>query len=73
MKVMELRCPEDPRRLFSKLIQSGGKPAITDGNLIEFACQNCKKTLRSQGVDVARVLHRYNIAGELVETEHDVL
>lgn len=73
MKVTELRCPEDPRRLFSKLIQAGGRPVITDGNLIEFACQNCKKTLQSQGVDVTRVLHRYNIAGELVETVNDVL
>lgn len=73
MKVTEIRCPEDPRRLFSKLIQEGGKPVITDGNLIEFACQNCKKTLLSRGVEVSRVLHRYNIAGELVETVHDVL
>lgn len=73
MKVKELRCPEDPRRLFSKMIQSGERPTVTEGNLIEFSCQNCKKMLRSQGEDVERVLHRYNLAGELVETVQDVL
>jgi uncharacterized UBP type Zn finger protein len=73
MKVIEIRCPEDPRRLFSKLIKEGGKPVITDGNLIEFSCQNCKKALTARGIPVARVLHRYNIAGELVETVQDVL
>lgn len=73
MKVTEIRCPEDPRRLFTKLLQSGGRPVITEGNLIEFSCQNCKKVLQAQGVDVSIVLHRYNIAGELVETVQDVL
>jgi len=71
MKVKEIRCPEDPRRLFTKLIQSGGRPVIVEGNLIEFACQNCKKTLAAEGSFYTRVLHRYNIAGELVETEFE--
>lgn len=69
MQTVEIRCPEDPRRLLSKLLLSGGKPTVVEGNLIEFACDNCKKALRSSGQSVVRVLHRYNLAGELVETE----
>lgn len=49
------------------------KAHIIDGNLIEFSCQNCKKALKDKGVIVSRVLHRYNILGELVETSQDVL
>lgn len=66
--VKEVRCPEDPRRLFTKLIQEGKKPVITDGNLIEFACQNCKKSYNLENIRCVRVLHRYNLAGELIET-----
>lgn len=66
MKEVEIRCPTGPERLLSKLLISGGKPHITEGNLLEFACADCKKTLRRQGRPVYRVLHRYNLAGELV-------
>lgn len=72
-KVKEVRCPEDPRRLFTKLIQEGKRPSVVEGNLIEFACQNCKKSRQTQGLKVNRVLHRYNILGELVETFEDVV
>ena len=73
MEVREIRCPEDSRRLFSKLILDVTHSKITNENLIEFACQNCKKRLRAEGITVNQVLHRYNIAGELVETVEDVL
>lgn len=73
MEVREIRCPEDSRRLFSKLILDVTHSKITNENLIEFACQNCKKRLRDEGIPVNQVLHRYNIAGELVETVEDVL
>lgn len=69
MTTVEIRCPVGPRRLFSKLLVSGEKPQVVEGNLIEFACDECKRTLRQQQTgQITRVLHRYNLAGELVET-----
>ena len=65
----EIRCPVGPRRLLSKLRLSGEEAHYTDDNLIEFACDDCKRTYRKEGRDVFRVLHRYNFLGELVETE----
>lgn len=73
MEVKEIRCPEDSRRLFSKFILDTKNSIITSDNLIEFACQNCKKNLKDEGIIVDNVLHRYNIAGELVETVQVVL
>lgn len=68
-RTIELRCPEGPRRLLAKTVVAGGHPVIVEGNLIELACDDCKKTLRQQGQPVLRVLHRFNLAGELVESE----
>lgn len=68
MQTVEIRCPVGPRRLLSKLLVAGEKPHVVEGNLIEFACDDCKRTLRQQGRIVIRVLHRYDLAGELVET-----
>lgn len=65
---VEIRCPLGPRRLFSKLLQEGERPKHVDGNLLEFSCDDCKKTLRKQGVTVFRVLHRYNLVGELISS-----
>lgn len=57
---VELRCPYG--RLFAKVIMDGH---ISD-NLFEVACYDCAKASRSHGV--VRVLHRFNVIGELVET-----
>lgn len=65
---VELRCPTGPRKLFAKLRLQGMQPAVTTDNLVELACQDCRRRLRSEGNDVALVLHRYNIIGELIET-----
>ncbi len=76
---VEIRCPQpvrtrngecSPGHLFAILVCSGGKPSyIQPDNLVEMACSNCRKALeRDQGLQVSRVLHRYNLAGELVET-----
>ncbi len=59
---VELRCPNSAFRLFGKLTVR--KPVIVEGNLIEFACRECRTSLKA-----AQVFHRYNLAGELVETE----
>lgn len=69
METVEIRCPVGPRRLLSKLISSGGKPHVVDGNLIEFACDDCKRSARRVTPGVVRVLHRFDLAGTLVESE----
>lgn len=69
MPTIDIRCPEGPRKLLMKLQLSGEKPTYSDGNLIELSCDHCKVTLRRQGMRVKRVLHRYDLAGELIETE----
>lgn len=66
---VDLRCDANPRRLFAKLKQEGEKPVMAEGNLLEFACRDCKKALRENGDNASQVLHRFNFAGELVETE----
>jgi hypothetical protein len=68
VETIEIRCPVGPRRLLSKLLVDGGRPKHVDGNLIEFACDDCKRTLRRQGETLSLVLHRYDLAGNLVET-----
>lgn len=68
-EIVELRCPVGPRRLFAKFRLGGGTdPHVTDDNLVEFACSDCKRSVRDQGRPVDRVLHRYNFFGELVES-----
>ena len=61
---LELRCAENPSRMFGKLLVEQGAVVNSD-NLLEFACRDC----RTEGV--RRVLHRFNVLGELVETEYD--
>lgn len=68
-QTVELRCPVGPQRLLSKLRLSGESPKYTDDNLIEFACADCRRTLRNRGRTVSLVLHRYNFIGAHVETE----
>ena len=68
---VELRCPVGPQRLLAKLRAEGGSPRYVEGGaLIELACGDCRRTARFQRRAVPdRVLHRFNIIGELVETE----
>jgi hypothetical protein len=66
---VELRCPVGPRKLFAKLRLDGVQPTVTSGNLLEMACQDCRRRARSEGrTDVGFVLHRFDIVGRLVET-----
>lgn len=62
---LELRCPSGPRGLFAKLIPVSDARVDAQTNLIEFACQWCRK---HSDEPAALVLHRYNFLGELVET-----
>jgi hypothetical protein len=75
---VEVRCPVPkplpsgdcrPGRLLMKLRLGGGIPSfVHPDNLIELACPDCKEAARQAGHPVKRVLHRYDLAGELVET-----
>ena len=65
---VEIRCPVGPQRMLAKILLEGGRPSYVEGNLIEFSCDDCKKTLRNRGQRVFRVLHRYDVVGVLVET-----
>lgn len=66
---VEIRCPVGPQRLLGKLLQSGEKPKIVEGNLIEMHCNDCVRLIRKTGRPMFRVLHRYDLSGELIETE----
>lgn len=68
MSTVEVRCPVGPQRLLSKLRLEGKQPTYTEDNLIEFACSDCKRTLRRDGHTVNIVLHQYNFIGEHVRT-----
>lgn len=67
-RVIELRCPVGPRRLLAKSWVEGDGPQRAEGNLLELNCDDCKRALRKQGRQVIRVLHRYNVLGELIES-----
>lgn len=68
--VLEYRCPLGARRLFMRMIQRGERPSyIQPDNLIEFSCYDCRHRMEQQsGRRARRVLHRYDLAGTLVET-----
>lgn len=61
-EAIDLRCDQNSSRLFARLL-SDGKPAISN-NLFEFKCRDCARRFNKDAV-----FHRFNIAGELVETE----
>lgn len=64
--MIDVRCPVDTRRMFARM-RSG---VTVEGNLVEVACPECARSLRKMGEsDVVRVLHRYDILGECIETE----
>lgn len=65
VQLLELRCPEGMGKLLAKV---RSELRITD-DLIELPCSNCARALRADGTRVLRVLHRFNLLGELVETE----
>ena len=81
MLEVEVRCPVGeelpsgdcrPGRLLMKLRIAGELPSyVHPDNLIELACEDCRYRLRKAGYQVRRVLHRYDMAGQLVETLTD--
>lgn len=65
-KVVEIRCPHNPRRLLLKV----GRPVFVDGaNMIEVACRACRDDMRHEGKTVMLVVHYYNVLGQIVDTQ----
>lgn len=69
IETIDIRCPVEPRRLFLKLKRSGEATPVVDNNLIELACEECRKVERRRDPSVIRVLHLYDLLGELIETK----
>lgn len=69
MSTRELRCDANPARLFAKIfLDPSVESKVVDGNLIEFACRDCRRRLATDQTP-RLVLHRFNVVGDLVETE----
>jgi hypothetical protein len=68
VRSVEIRCPQGPKRLFMKLKLAGESPTITSDNLMEFACSDCKRSLKREGFEVERVLHQYDFLGRFYQT-----
>ena len=51
-----------------KLRQSGEEPQYSDDNLLEITCRDCARTARAHDPSVRRVLHRFALSGELIES-----
>lgn len=67
--LLELRCPVGPRALLAKIVAAGGPVVVTPDNLVELSCRDCKHRERANGNTCRLVLHRFDIAGNLVESE----
>lgn len=67
--MVDLRCPVGPRQLFCRMRQEGETPVVVPGNLMEFHCRHCTAEARRSDSSVKRVLHYFNLAGELMATE----
>lgn len=67
--IVEVRCPNGPQRLFTKL-KLGEEIGryIHPANLIEFSCSDCSRSISRERGRRQRVLHRYNFLGELIES-----
>ena len=72
MVELELRCPQplhadcEAGNLLAKLRVSGGRPSyVHPDNLIELPCERCRNRTHPRP---RLVLHRYDLAGDLIET-----
>lgn len=61
--MVDLRCPG-----MGKLLGRAA-PSAQPGGVVELACWSCAKARRDAGTPCARVLHRFNLLGELLATE----
>lgn len=70
---LDLRCPLGPRQLLAKITQEGllSEDVVrsADRLTLDLACRDCAKEARKLDPRVRRVIHKFNIFGELVETD----
>jgi hypothetical protein len=66
---VDLRCPVGAKKLLGRVRQEGGTPSVVSGNLLELACRDCRNGVAKQGKKPTLVVHRFNILGEMVESE----
>lgn len=64
---VEVRCPVGRGGILLKLLRTGAA-SIGEGNLIEVACQECRRAERQAGREVLLVLHRFGMDGAWIET-----
>jgi hypothetical protein len=74
-EVVELRCPSPLHpdckagNLLAKLRITGERPSyVHPDNLIELPCDKCRSRHRRSDPGVLRVLHRFDLTGEMIET-----
>jgi hypothetical protein len=65
---VDLRCPVGPRKLLARLRSEGFKPSIVPGNLMELYCRDCSRVAKNYDREIQHLLHRFDLAGDLVET-----
>lgn len=68
MNTVEVRCPVGPRKLFTKLKLGEEFGKYLPGNMIEFTCGDCARSIGRERGQRVRVFHRFNFIGELIET-----
>jgi len=71
LEAVEIRCDVHDRRLFGKLLveqKALGEPAKVREGLMEFYCKDCTADARFDDPLVKRVLHRFDLLANLVET-----
>jgi len=68
MPTVEVRCPVGPQRLLFKLQIQGQTAHVSDDNLMELSCSDCKRLYRRDDPSIKLVVHCYNFLGELVKT-----
>lgn len=69
--VVDIRCPVGPKALLMKLRQSGEAPKYSPDNLLEISCRDCTRNARQFDGGVKRVVHRFDLSGQLIESAVD--
>lgn len=72
VETIDLTCPLNPMMLLGRIRAAGMPITITTDNLIELSCRDCRYKVakrHSDGKKPRMVLHRYNLLGDLVESQ----
>lgn len=68
MTKVELRCPTGARRLLGKYWMDSSEPLKVTDNLMELSCRDCTRNAREFDRNVVRIVHRFDLIGNLVES-----